>query len=281
MSRPLYRDLASLSIPPTAHPGLVFDKFSDGWTPDGHIADGAKPSFYRDTVRRAAGAANTLQPGLKTALARRQALVDSLGGATFRLVTESRLVSGLGTGHPFDAGFVWHRTLGIPYLPGSSLKGVAREWMRETEGADQAARLFGPEGSSADRKPATGALIVFDGLPVAPPILEVDVMNPHYGDYYVDVRGRTPPASYHSPIPVSFLTVSAGQSFVFAVARRPGFSASVSGEVASSILAAGQRFLREALTAIGAEVLGFTTAFLTPVSHLYNINQAVNRSAVI
>lgn len=59
-----------------------------------------------------------------------------------------------------------------------------------------------------------GRLILLDGLPVAKPVLEVDIINPHYGPYYQD-PGRTPPADYYSPVPVPFLTVAAGQRFEF------------------------------------------------------------------
>jgi CRISPR-associated protein Cmr6 len=40
-------------------------------------------------------------------------------------------------------------------------------------------------------------------------------MNPHYGDYYSDENGETPPADYLDPTPIKFLTVSKGTKFTF------------------------------------------------------------------
>lgn len=62
-----------------------------------------------------------------------------------------------------------------------------------------------------------GRVVFFDAVPVEPPTLAVDVMNPHYGDYYQKKPG-VPPADYLSPVPVYFLTVQAGSRFAFAVA---------------------------------------------------------------
>ena len=39
------------------------------------------------------------------------------------------------------------------------------------------------------------------------PQIKVDVMNPHYGPYYSDSSNKTPPADYHNPVPIYFLTV--------------------------------------------------------------------------
>lgn len=64
---------------------------------------------------------------------------------------------------------------------------------------------------------ARGRAVFFDAVPVDPPTLAVDVMNPHYGDYYKK-GSRTPPADYLSPVPVYFLTVQTGSRFAFAVA---------------------------------------------------------------
>lgn len=53
-----------------------------------------------------------------------------------------------------------------------------------------------------------GQIVFFDAFPLNKPSIEVDVMNPHYGPYYSDKTAKTPPADYHNPIPVHFLTVA-------------------------------------------------------------------------
>ena len=46
-------------------------------------------------------------------------------------------------------------------------------------------------------------------FPISIPSIEPDVMNPHYQPYYGESpqNAKTPPADYHNPIPVFFLTV--------------------------------------------------------------------------
>ena len=65
--------------------------------------------------------------------------------------------------------------------------------------------LKNEEGKGVAHK---GNLIFFDAFPLSAPSIEVDVMNPHYGPYYSDPRAETPPADYHNPVPVPFLTAS-------------------------------------------------------------------------
>jgi hypothetical protein len=59
-------------------------------------------------------------------------------------------------------------------------------------------------------------------LPVAPVVLEVDVMTPHYAPWYQD---GAVPGDWHSPTPIPFLTVAPGQTFLFAVLPRNPASA--------------------------------------------------------
>ncbi|MBI3635415.1 MAG: type III-B CRISPR module RAMP protein Cmr6 [Candidatus Rokubacteria bacterium] len=222
---------------------MLFDKFVSGWSPEWNapVPDDAKRDFYRAAAGRSRG---HLAEGLTSALNRRRRLVGTLDGKTLPVATDWRLVSGLGTGHPFETGFIWHRTLGVPYLPGSSVKGVVRAWAQDwTEDRNKeetVRRLFGPEDAEARVEAHAGSLIVFDALPVSPPLLEVYVMNPHYAPYYMRAE---PPADYHSPTPIFFLTVAPGQWFEFAVARRPGAS--------GNDVETGIALLHDALSTIG------------------------------
>jgi len=122
-----------------------------------------------------------------------------------------RFISGLGISHPFEAGFSFSQTLGVPILPGSSVKGLAREWAR-IDGWD--ARLidllFGLELIDADGPPtfATPAqgLVQFSDLAWRKwGALEVDLVNPHYSDYYVNDED---PADWMQPVPSFFLTAA-------------------------------------------------------------------------
>jgi CRISPR-associated protein Cmr6 len=50
--------------------------------------------------------------------------------------------------------------------------------------------------------------------------LELDVMTPHFPDYYSDKKNRVPPSDDQNPVPIPFLTVKAGVCFGFAVGWR-------------------------------------------------------------
>jgi CRISPR type III-B/RAMP module RAMP protein Cmr6 len=60
-----------------------------------------------------------------------------------------------------------------------------------------------------------GNVIFFDAYPTAKSVIvEPDIMNPHYSEYY---DGKTPPADYLNPVPIIFLTVARGTSFQFVI----------------------------------------------------------------
>ena len=153
---------------------------------------------------------------VEEAAARLDDLVKALKGQTFRRTTAWRFVTGLGRSHPVENGFAWHHILGTPYLPGSSLKGLARAYARDWEGlsAKDVERIFGPRPEAAL---TVGSIAFLDALPVAPVALEADVMTPHYGPWYQDGK---PPGDWHSPTPIPFLTVAPDQTFLFAVLPR-------------------------------------------------------------
>ncbi|MGB0931982.1 MAG: type III-B CRISPR module RAMP protein Cmr6, partial [Chitinophagales bacterium] len=57
-----------------------------------------------------------------------------------------------------------------------------------------------------------GKVQFFDAYPTDAPKVVPDVMNPHYAPYY---NGDKPPADYHNPIPIFFLTVDKKTEFQF------------------------------------------------------------------
>lgn len=254
-----------------AHPGLLFDRYPDGWeiTSGGKVTlpTGAKENFLIKIIRKYKE--NDPSLALKNALARRNRLVENiLGGATIEVQTDWRFVSGLGSGHPYETGFTWHRTLAVPYLPGASVKGMMRAWAEqwvEDESIKEAVTaLFGPEEKSPEN--AAGSLIVFDALPLVKPVIEIDILNPHYKDYYEN-SDKTPPADYLNPVPVFFLAVAPKQGFSFSIAPRP--KAHDTPEQAADALQQGIRLLKDALSTIGAggkTAVGYGTMTETPAS---------------
>lgn len=239
-----------------ANPGLLFDKFPAGWAHRWHakLPDGAKENFFNKFTGM-----NYchLKKDLQSYLERQEQLVCQLCGSDtsplLYLKTDWRFISGLGSGHPYETGFIWHRTLGVPYLPGSSVKGMIRAWAeqwcnKEECDMDTVRRLFGSE--SLKDEPGSGkagSLIIFDALPIRPPKLELDILNPHYQPYY-ESNGAKPPADYYNPVPVFFLTVAPDQSFRFCLAPRQG----VQTEDAAVDVTRGYELLEEALKILGA-----------------------------
>ena len=146
-------------------------------------------------------------------------LVRRRGGRFGVFEAESRFVTGLGSSHPVENGFAWHPTLGTPFLPGSSVKGLVRAWARaEAEprsDADTVHRLFGPSGSS-ELAPGVGTMCFLDAIPLADVRLEADVMTPHYANWNRDDT----PGDWRSPTPIPFLATAAKTRFLFGVVPR-------------------------------------------------------------
>jgi CRISPR-associated protein Cmr6 len=203
-----------------AHPGLRLDKFCGQWTPGSPINNKQRQEFLEEVLRQYNTSAREIERWLAPAIERRRALVKALDGATKAYRTTARLVTGLGMTHVLETGFLWHPTLAVPYLPGSSIKGVIRAWVDPRAGwADggnweDARRLFGDASTLG-----VGNLVVLDALPTQRPELELDIVNVHYQPYY---QQGQPPADYYEPEMVHFLVVKPGQEFEFALMPRPG-----------------------------------------------------------
>ncbi|MGQ9593103.1 MAG: type III-B CRISPR module RAMP protein Cmr6 [Anaerolineae bacterium] len=148
-------------------------------------------------------------------------------GEVFQATTDWRLIVGLGQKGPLEAGFTFHPLYGIPIIPGSALKGLARAYAHLVEGLDETDASFRTVFGRASKRPGedqiqaeAGQAIFFDAIPVQKPRLDLDVMTPHFPDYYRDQVGTVPPASWQSPEPVYFLTVAPGTAFLFAIGWR-------------------------------------------------------------
>ena len=220
MKTPIYKNNnAPGSLPKDANTGLWFDKFCNQWPANGwSLKSVADKNPKLDWIRTVAGKAVGDKDLLDEHKGRIAALARACGGEVLHFKTASRFATGLGREHPIENGFAWHPALGTPFLSGSSVKGLVRAWAAtwlETDGGS-VSRIFGPRDSR--EVPANiGSVIFFDALPSKPVKLDADVMTPHYGPYYE--RGEVP-GDWHSPMPIPFLTVSPGQSFVFALAPR-------------------------------------------------------------
>ncbi|MBV6443389.1 MAG: hypothetical protein EPGJADBJ_05128 [Saprospiraceae bacterium] len=147
------------------------------------------------------------------------------------LASSWRMAVGLGNTSVLETSMTLHRTYGIPYIPGSAIKGVVRSVViadnhnnneKEAIGNEQFCRVFGcpakiERTESYFREAREGRLLFFDAFPMDAPVLETDIMNPHYPKYY---GGDQPPADWQSPVPIIFLTVGKNTRFRFVIGVR-------------------------------------------------------------
>ena len=129
-----------------------------------------------------------------------------------------RLIVGLGGEHVQETNMTLHHIYGIPYIPGSAVKGVLNHWwfqalqekkdfiddkgnvnkteaMKDSEYLDYI-KTFG-------RQEQRGEVQFLDAYPEKVQFA-TDIMNPHYPDYY---SGSKPPTDHQNPRPINFLTV--------------------------------------------------------------------------
>ncbi|MGC8485486.1 MAG: type III-B CRISPR module RAMP protein Cmr6 [Candidatus Baltobacteraceae bacterium] len=230
----LYKGLCTpgSAICENANSGLLYDKFCDTWPKFFSEQEKKKKGNYkREWLKRASNQAtkNELLKNelLKEYAERLRALAGGLGRHEV-LTTISGLAIGVGNANPTEVGLRWHPTLGVPYIPGSSLKGIVRAWARdsiswdnESEKESQICRIFGGEGG-------VGSVIFLDAIPEKNPSIAMDVLTPHYKAYYESYSSkpsnksvkRKPPGDWMAPVPVFFLTVKKGCKFIFAVCPR-------------------------------------------------------------
>lgn len=220
------------------NPGLVFTRFAPDWR---HDSTCKKIGLERVIAQELPSDL------LRASFQRWEKCVQAANATVFTMRTDWRFVAGLGRKGPLEVGFTFNR-YGIPILPGSSVKGITRATALLLEGiAEQSAEfvaIFGraPETGSDETVAQTGGAIFFDAIPTKTPSLELDVMNPHFPDYY---KGAAPPTNWQSPIPVYFLTVAPGTEFAFAVGWR-GAQADV------ALRDKAVQWLKRGLTELGA-----------------------------
>ncbi len=220
---------------------------------------------------------------LKERHLRQAAYCRSMGKAgwkafVFHAKLKSPFVSGLGMSHPTETGLVLDHTIGVPYIPATSQKGVLRvahlvNTLLDDNGKDkdrdqllkegvlrkgkEADEFFWNEddafktlfGYSGKTDSLAGQLVVLDAYPLTTPELGEEILNPHYPDYYKKNRG---PTEDQSPIPVKFLVAQPGAEFVFRVMlRRPLAKAPLGEDAQRRLETVVLKNIRRALTEEG------------------------------
>lgn len=258
---PLYKEANDARLSADGNVGLWYDKFCNYWENllDRQNIKFEKLEWIKTVTKQSCGNGDEL----KQQWLRRWEMVEKLGGHNLCLKTDSPFVTGLGREHPVENGFLWHHTLGVPYLPGSSVKGMIRAWIeqwadeKDKKEKEEIDRIFGSKQPT--EQPQVGEVVFLDAIPLDTVRLKADIMTPHYGGYYQNKKRPKAPGDWISPVPIPFLAVKEGATFHFAIVPRRQLCLETSGE--SSELRGGDlrsdceiviNWLKEALKWIGA-----------------------------
>ncbi len=196
---------------------------------------------------------------------------------TLEATLGSRMMVNLAGGVVENAGIALDRCFGLPLIPGSAVKGITRVqalWeIHEAKGdeklrllrlamllfgfgahdlrgdfgwagGERAAQTIADEMGSQEFK---GCACFLPAYPTTPATLVVEMVNPHYPNYY---SGRSPRAEENeNPIPNYFPAVESGSCFGFATSlnRIPDLP----GVTAAALLAQVKEWLERAVTRKG------------------------------
>lgn len=190
--------LSAETVRPTTNAGLWLDKFIK----DQEAAGGSRSALVEEV-------AGISQPECYAAwFDRWRQCLEAYGAQCREAEVTGRMVVGLGEDSVLETSIALHHTLGVPYIPGTALKGLASsfagqqlgdEWSAGTTGGAHSI-MFGDTDSA-------GYVTFFDAMPLPNGSrLFPDVITVHHGEYYQ--AGTAPPADWDSPNPVSFLSAS-------------------------------------------------------------------------
>lgn len=222
------------------HPYLAFEKL----LADSTIKGDAKRQHQSAALQRSLP--ESLREAYTRAFRRRYAALKGYKGGIegavttfFQVKVSGRLAAGLGNASVLENGLSLNHTYGLPYLPGTGLKGLAsamahlglqdEAWRRGVEQQDgrwvgqgeHHKLLFGAMDTGAED--AAAGLVIFhdawwdpepeQGKPETHLPFQPDVMTPHHQAY--NLEGGDWPNDWESPVPVPFL--SAGGTFRIAL----------------------------------------------------------------
>lgn len=241
------------------HAGLLLTRFSSNEAITREASAGDRYTLERDVwlkqiVRQITVESPTVKELYRGVYERWFAMTE--GGSRFAMIAQGRLIVGLGGKGVLEMGITLHHTTGLPYIPGSALKGLARSYAlfslaakhkvaledvedfdkrlisghldRQVDAAPLYREIFGQtvEQKYDIRDSAAGSIIFYDAVLYDVPenvpggrLFALDVMTPHFPKYYRSSGGQ-PPNDADGPNPVTFLTVNAGLVFGFAVGKR-------------------------------------------------------------
>lgn len=142
-----------------------------------------------------------------------------------------RMIIGLGAESVLETSITLHRTYGVPYIPGSALKGLAASyahrsmgegWNKEKKNKDKNKKIGEAHKLMFGSQDSAGYVIFHDALYVPNSYgktpLRPDILTVHHQKYY-EGKGNAP-ADWDSPVPIPLL--SAQGQYLLAVSANSG-----------------------------------------------------------
>jgi CRISPR-associated protein Cmr6 len=146
---------------------------------------------------------------------------------------DTRLFIGLSGGGMLETGCAIAHSYGVPYIPGSSVKGAVRAHVSGTQFGERhravCEELFGTEPIKDDPQGRSGLVTFHDAwwVPESAPQphrdrpLVAEVVTTHHPDYY-RTEGQDPATDLDSPIPNAQIAVQG--AFLFALEGEPAWT---------------------------------------------------------
>ena len=146
--------------------------------------------------------------------------------AKTRIATvKGRMIVGLGDESVLETSIALHHTYGVPYIPGSALKGLASSYAHQKLGENWEIGspaynvVFGNTNEA-------GYITFFDALYIPDSghrkqALYPDIITVHHQEYYNSGKDNAP-ADWDSPIPVPFISATGSYLIALAAPDLPG-----------------------------------------------------------
>jgi len=148
----------------------------------------------------------------------------ALGAETRTAMVAGRMVVGVGDESILETSVTLHHTYGVPYIPGSALKGLAASFARQRLDDDEWNQNGTAYQTVFGNTDVAGYVTFFDAL-YQPgsgqkgQALHSDVLTVHHKEYY-EGKG-VPPADWDDPVPLPLL--SATGCYLLALAGPPAW----------------------------------------------------------
>jgi len=212
------------------NPGLVLDRYLpipfDGDCPTSFNSE-TKGPWLKEFVTQSNRAYTQQQAPWRTWVTRQHEFFTQLPYASYITINPQwRWIVGIGNASILETGITLHKIYGIPYIPGSALKGLtqawAGTWREPILDPENFCKIFGEQTSDnphLESQQRAGEVVFLGAYPdsAKPPKLIVDVMTPHFPKYYQGEREY--PLEIEDPIPIPFLAVQGGRYRAYFAAR--------------------------------------------------------------